>query len=511
MNGRVIMECKKHIIPAVTFLLIYLLSYSSANAGLLEDVPPSSTVMVAFFNKKGAEDFVEYAENIFKGKLRENKLKIMNQEMTDKLKKDRLLWEAIRNANASAMAKLSTEFGADVLIRGNISVESNERFANSWEGIASLDVKAINTKTGEEIEVLSSEPMGSTENPAPMEDSSLASKQMAIKKTIDDILRKAGIATESVLSQISTISPVFYGTFQCGGGSVQDMTYSPDSRYIVGGCESAIKVWGIGESTLSGEIKDYRGKVTSLAFNKEGSLLAATTSTGDISLWNWPNREAIKVIKAHSRGAWAAAFSPDSRVLATGGGDGIVRLWEVATGEKIGEMGRHTDRIHSIAFDTNGRHVITASDDLTIRYWDINTKKEARAFAETTMDRLTTAAFSQDRSLIAYGAKTVEIDLMRNRRTDKRYIRLRDSVSGKDIFTFEGHSKDITSISFLPGRRFIVSSGLDKTINIWDVEKRGTVASLEQNDEVYATDASTDGKWLCAGGRNGTVTIWKLR
>ena len=502
-------------IPILFFLFIFLLINGDASFAIprLLDREGKGTVMVVFINKKGAEDYLEYAENILKGKLKENNFKIMNPEITEKLKKDRILWEAIKNANASAMAKISTEFGADILIRGNLSVESNERFAGSWEGMASLDITAIDTKTAEEIETLNSEPMGSTENPAPMEDSSLSAKQMAIKKAIDDILRKMGVSTDVVLTQLTTISPVFYTTFPSEAGEIQDIAFSPDSRFMAVACESAIKIWNIEEKTLIRTIiamKEYNGKATSLTFNREGNILAATASSGDVYLWNMQGGDTKKISRAHSSGAWAIDFSPDSRILATGGGDGIIRLWESSTGTKIGEMGRHQKRIHSIAFDTNGRYVITGSDDLTIRYWDVNTKKETRAFNEP-MDRLLTAAFSPDRSLIAYGAKTIEIDLMRNRREDKEYVRLRDAISGRDIFTFEGHIKDITSISFLPGKRFIVSSSLDKTIKIWDVEKRGEVTSLEQNDYIYAIDTSRDGKWLAAGGRDRLVTVWRLK
>jgi hypothetical protein len=145
-----------------------------AAAPRLVDKAGTGAVMVVVVSKKGAEDYLEYAENTLKGKLKEGGLRVMNPEITEKVKKDRILWEAIKNASASALAKISTDYGADVLVRGAVSVESRERFAGSWEGTAAISMVAIDTKTGEEIEALSSDPMGSTENPAPMEDSSLA-------------------------------------------------------------------------------------------------------------------------------------------------------------------------------------------------------------------------------------------------------------------------------------------------------------------------------------------------
>jgi WD40 repeat protein len=493
------------------FLFCLMLTSAVAEAARLADRAGAGAVMVVVTSKKGAEDYVEYAENTLKGKLKDSGLKVMNPEISEKLKKDRILWEAIKNANASAMAKISTEYGADVLVRSSVAVDSHERFAGSWEGTASLSFTAIDTKTGEEIEALSSDPMGSTENPAPMEDSSLAAKQMAIRKAVDNVMSKMGIASNAELSRLVSLSPTFHALLKSEAGEIRSLAFSPDSRFVAAACDNAVRIWDAEAKTLKLTIDRYSGKATSLAFSKDGALLAIGTSSSDIYLFDaQQGGEKLKIKDAHSKGVWAIDFGPESRILASGGGDGIVRLWDVATGTKLGEMGRHEERIHTLVFDASGRNVMTASNDLKIKYWDVNTKKETRAFAED-MDSLTAAAFSLDRSLVAYGAKTIEIDLMRNRRIDKRFVRLRDTVSGRDLFTFEGHTGDITSIAFLPGKRFLVSSALDKTIKIWDAEKRGEVTSLEQNDKVSAVAASRDGKWLAAGGREKNVMLWKLK
>ena len=499
------------VLAAACLSAAFLPAGEAHAARLLDKVESGGNVMVLVVSRPGSEDYVEYAENALKSKFKENNFKVMNPEVTEKVKKDRMLWEAIKNANASAMAKISTEFGADVLVRGTLTVESSERFAGSWQGVASLSIKAIDTKTAEEIETLGSDPMGSTENPAPMEDSSLASKQMAIRKAVDDILRKMGISGgSSVLSQLTTIAPVFHASLPGKAGDIRSIAFSPDSRYAAVAGEDAIMVWDLTESTLKFRTDDFSGQGTCVVFSKDGSLLAASTTGGDLYLIDWRSSSVRRIRGAHARGAYAVDFGPESRTLASGGGDGIVRLWDVASGVKIGEMGRHHGRVHSLAFEPNGRSIVTAGDDLTIRVWDANTKKEVRAFAEN-MDKLIAASFSADRTVVAYAAKTVEIDLMRNRRTDKRFLRMRDLSSGRDLFTFEGHTGDITGVAFLPGRRFILSSSLDNTVKIWDVEKGGQVTSLEQNDKVYSVGASRDGKWIAASGRDRMLMVWKLK
>jgi WD40 repeat protein len=501
----------KCIITALLLLFVAIFicsSINSADARLLSNTG-KKTVMVVCINKKGADDYVEYTENIIKEQFRNAGFKVMNPEMYEKVKKDRMLFDAIQNADAEAMAKIGTEFGADILVHAFISVESMAKFAGSWEGLSSLSLKAIDTKTAEEIEALYSDPMGSVENPSAMADSSLSAKQMAIRQAVDNIFLKMGVSTES-LSYLTSIAPKFYTVLTAGKGIVRHILFSRDGKLLAAAVDENIFIWNLAEKKLLVNWTVPRSKVNKLMLDKSGTVLAGVTADGKLYTWRWPGGNLIKVIDAHSKGAWAVDISPDSTTIATGGGDGVACIWDMSTLMKTGEMRGHTAKIHSLFFDAKGKYIITASDDLSIRQWDINTKKEIRAFADP-MDRLSTAALNGDGSLIVYSAKTVEIDLLRRRRIDKRYIRLRDMVSGQDIFTFEGHLKDITAVAFFPGKRYVVSAAEDSTVKIWDAQKRGEVASLDQEDVAASVAASPEGTWLGAGNNSGKIMIWKMK
>jgi WD40 repeat protein len=501
----------KCVLATTIFLFIAIFicfGFSSAHAKLLSNMG-KKTVMVLCINKKGADDYIEYTENIIKEQFKNAGFKIMNPEMYEKVKKDRTLFEAIRNADAEAMAKIGTEFGADTLVHAVISVESMEKFVGSWEGLSSLSLKVIDTKTAEEIESLYSDPMGSVENPSAMADSSLSAKQMAIRQAVDNIFLKMGVSTES-LSYLTSIAPKFYTAFTTGKGVIRHIVFSRDGKLLAAAVDDTIVIWSVAEKKILNTLSGPRGKINKLVIDKSGTVLAGVAGDGRLYTWRWPNGDLIRAVDAHAKGAWSVDISPDSTTIATGGGDGTARIWEMSTFMKIGELRGHTAKIHSLFFDPKGKYVITASDDLTIRQWDINTKKEIRAFSDP-MDRLSTAALNGDGSLIVYSAKTVEIDLLRNRRTDKRYIRLRDMVSGQDIFTFEGHLKDITSVAFFPGKRYVVSAAEDRTVKIWDAQKRGEVASLEQEDVASSVAASPEGTWLGIGNNSGKIIVWKMK
>jgi len=493
------------------FLLVVLVSFTTdtAFAARLIDRAGNDTLMVVIVSKKGAEDYLEYAENTLKERLRGSGFRVMNPEMTEKVKKDRILFEAIKNASASAMARISTDYGAGILVRGTlVSVGSTERISGNWDGTAAISLVAIDTKTGEEIEVVANDPMGTTGNPAPMEESPLGANQMAIRGALDNLLQKLGAGAEVITGQVA-MNVRFSSLFKSSVGKVNALLFSHDSDTIFIGGNDGVAVCRQGCSEAKVLSDEIPGKVTNLALSRDGAILAVATTKGNIHLLELPGGKKKGAIDAHSSGAWALDFSPDGKVLASGGGNGIIRFWDVGSAFKLGEIRGHSDKVTSIAFDLRGRTIVSISEDLTIKTWDVSTRKEVRAFSES-MDRLTSSTFSADKGLMAYSAKTVDFDLRQNKRIDKRFIRVRDCLTGRDIATFEGHSKDINALSFVSGKRFLISSAEDRQARVWDIEKRTEIANLELSSKESRLAATRDGRLIVTSDDN-RVTVWTTR
>jgi WD40 repeat protein len=70
-----------------------------------------------------------------------------------------------------------------------------------------------------------------------------------------------------------------------------------------------------------------------------------------------------------------------------------------------------------------------------------------------------------------------------------------------EVRRFVGHSSQVNSISFSPDGKFLVSSSMDKSVRLWDVETGKELARHEDHAEiVWRVAYSPDGRHILSGG-----------
>jgi len=91
-------------------------------------------------------------------------------------------------------------------------------------------------------------------------------------------------------------------------------------------------------------------------------------------------------------------------------------------------------------------------------------------------------------------------------------IRLWDMAEdGKEAGMLEGFTNYALCLSWGPDNHNLAAGTHQKTIDIWDIEKRKFRFSLRgHRDSVNTLSWSADGKWLASGSYDGEVKIWNL-
>ena len=81
----------------------------------------------------------------------------------------------------------------------------------------------------------------------------------------------------------------------------------------------------------------------------------------------------LGALKGHGKGVTTVAFSRDGKLLASGSTDNTIRIWDVAAKRELRTLAGHTSNVESIDFSPDGRLLASASDDGATFLWDANT------------------------------------------------------------------------------------------------------------------------------------------
>ena len=230
------------------------------------------------------------------------------------------------------------------------------------------------------------------------------------------------------------------------------------------------------------EFRGHEAKVNQMVFSPENQklqTLATASADGTIRLWSLnPQTVYNTVLKPLQILTWAepnapgetianvtsVAYSPDgSRIAAIAENSAQVKVWSVESGRVIlDNMTGLTDAIE-VLFSPNGKWIIAAHRDQSISIWDADTGD------------------LQDRLFQAGNIKSIQIS---------------------------------------PDAKFLLSTSLDGTAQLWRLKadpakndpeqtfKRYLISTLSHGSSVNQSVFSPKGEWVATASNNGQVNLW---
>lgn len=286
---------------------------------------------------------------------------------------------------------------------------------------------------------------------------------------------------------------------------VSCVAISTDGTLVASGGASYVRLWDAGTLRLHFLAGHYA--VTSIAFGRDGKMLAAGGSGGGVTVWEITKDKQLKprfVVQACTSPVYGVAFSPDSKSLAVACHDNAVRLYDVS-GPKIEEsatLNGHSQAVSAVAFSPEGKTLASGSYDQTIRLWDMRGKdSQERAVLEGQAATITALAYSSKSVLASAGADG--------------NVLLWGVPSGtkpKPRLAFTPKSGTIPALSFSPTGNTLALACGDGTARLWSLggspkerlKLEGHAAAV--NGVAY----TSDGKTLVTGSSDWTVRCWDL-
>jgi len=294
---------------------------------------------------------------------------------------------------------------------------------------------------------------------------------------------------------------------------VSSVDFSPERRYALsGGGDGILKLWDFVTGKMIRSFEGHHYIVSSAQFSPDGKYVLSgglndlSNLDNSVKLWDVVTGKMIRSFKGHSNWVYSVTFSPDGRYALSGSWDHTLKLWDITTGRMIRSFEGHSDAIRSVSFSPNGKYAVSGGADKTLKLWDVETGKIIRSF-EGHSGTVSSVSFSPDGRYVLSGSFLSGSSAFREDKT----LKLWDVSTDKMIHSFEGHSNWVSSVTFSPKGKYVLSGGGDKTLKLWDVSTGKMIRSFEgHSNYVNAVSFSPDGKYVLSGSDDATLKLWDV-
>ncbi|CAN4126168.1 unnamed protein product [Withania somnifera] len=187
------------------------------------------------------------------------------------------------------------------------------------------------------------------------------------------------------------------------------------------------------------------------------------------------------------------------------------------------EIHAHEGSIWTIRFSTDGRYLATAGEDRVIRVWEVQecdvmpTRQynDPNSASDTPM-----AGSNLDRPPLPVMNRMQSERRKRGKTSNKKkgnslpdYVNVPEivfSLSEKPVCTLSGHQDDVLDLSWSSSQQ-LLSSSMDKTVRLWDIETQSCLKMFAHNDYVTCIHFNpVDDDHFISGSLDGKVRIWNI-
>ena len=233
-----------------------------------------------------------------------------------------------------------------------------------------------------------------------------------------------------------------------------------------------------------------------------------------INLWN--SRTGKLIYTLHDK-ALSVRFSPDGKYIVSASDvDNLltrynenshspkkvhnIKVWDVLTGDSLFTFYGHTQYINHIDFSPNGERLISASNDSTIRIWD---------FARVNRANMNGLPYWEING-------TYNVTFSPHGRyfivPDSNIINVFDTQTKKITQSFQDHKNTVTSCLFCGSENMFVTSSLDSTIRVWDINRKNCVGHICCRNEIKSLIINREETVVASFfSMNNTIYMWDLK
>ncbi|CAM9408411.1 unnamed protein product [Pylaiella littoralis] len=305
-------------------------------------------------------------------------------------------------------------------------------------------------------------------------------------------------------------------------------------------------------------LNNHHSEVFMCAWNPKYDLLASGSGDSTARIWQIsPKLRGSKVAEEASRTSMVLKHSREvgdknkdvttlewnreGTLLATGSYDGVARIWS-QDGNLQHTLEAHEGPIFSLKWNDKGNYLLSGSSDKSAIVWDVargDVQQQFRFHEAPTLDvdwkdDLTFATCSTDKAIHTcvvgeeYPRQTFtghsdEVNAIKWDPSGSLLASCSDDYTAKIwkmgqtpcVHNLEEHDKEIYTIKWSPRpekKLLLASASFDATVKLWDVHAGKVVSTLQRHqDPVYSVAFSPSGDYLVSGSFAGHLYIWSVK
>lgn len=205
-------------------------------------------------------------------------------------------------------------------------------------------------------------------------------------------------------------------------------------------------------------------------------------------VWGKPK----KMFTGHSHFISQLKLSSNSAYAISSSWDGTCRLWSTKTGRTVHKFIGHDRDVLSVDLSNDDRIVLTGSLDKTIKMWNVEGNCKHTVDTNGHTDAVSVVKF--------YAAKQPSLAITAS--WDKT-IKVWDSTYMSLMYTFKGHTAQITSLDIVDANGYLASGSRDGKVMVWDVMQGKWYTQQECDSPVNCVLFSPKLYWLIIATETG--------
>ncbi len=286
--------------------------------------------------------------------------------------------------------------------------------------------------------------------------------------------------------QISTITLDFY---------ISDMAFSYDNKYMITGSEDgSTRLWEI-ESGREVSRMLQQGRIYSIELSPKGDVFASAGVDKIIHFWafpyfNNPSTQSDNKVKENfildTNGKWIASW---------GQNESKIEMLQISTNAIVSSIANATP-IVTADISPDGKYVVSLGEDSVVCVWEIVSAR--KVICRPRAEQVSALKFSHNSNWIAS--------------EEGKTIKIWEVKTGNEIANLSTNFVISTFVFASNDQLIAIGAGGDYKIDIWNVLNQQNIAELQHDPSVKIDDLifSKDGKWLISSSIDSTARVWNL-